>query len=358
MTVQGIPSPGDGLRLHLNENTGGCSDRVMDAIRAMRATDISAYPDYRRDVTAVARHFGVDPDWLVLTNGLDEGIFLSSIGTFGRAHDASLEAIVPVPAFDPYLTATAAMDARTIRVPPGSDFAFPADAVVAAITPKTRLIFLNTPNNPTGRAIPHGVLHRIAAAAPQATVVVDEAYVEFADPEPGQQSASFLDELPRHSNVLVGRTFSKAYGLAGIRIGVLIGHPDRLEPIRAVTPVFNMNTVAMTAMHAALADTAFLPTYVTDVHTSRERLYAACERLGLEHWPSAANFVLMRVGPRAGEVVAHLAASGVHVRDRSEDLYSPGCIRVTACIASHTDRAIAALEAVVAAGLTSARSQS
>lgn len=356
MTVQGIPSPGDGLRLHLNENTGGCSERVLDAIRAMRATDIATYPDYRHDVAAVARYFGVDPDWVILTNGLDEGIFLAAIGTFGRAHDASLEAIVPVPAFDPYLTATAAVDARTIRVPPGSDFAFPTDAVVAAVTPKTRLIFLNTPNNPTGQAIPHGVLRRIAATAPQAMVVVDEAYVEFADPEPGQRSASFLDELPAHANVIVGRTFSKAYGLAGLRIGVLIGHPDRLEPIRAVTPVFNMNTVAMTAMHAALTDTSFLPRYVADVHASRERLYEACARLGLEYWRSAANFVLMRVGPRAGEVVAHLSASGVHVRDRSKDPYSPGCIRVTAGITSHTDRAIAALEAVVAAGLTSARS--
>jgi histidinol-phosphate aminotransferase len=349
MRVQGIPSPGDGLRLHLNENTGGCSPRVVEAIRALAATDLAAYPDYRRAVIACAGYFGVDPDWLLLTNGLDEGILMSALGTFGRAHDASLEAIVPVPAFDPYLTATAAVGARQIFVPPGPDFAFPTDDVVAAVTAKTRLVFLNTPNNPTGQTIDRAALRRVIAAAPQATVVVDEAYVEFAD-------GSFLDELPRHRNVVVGRTFSKAYGLAGMRIGCLIAHPDTLEPIRAVTPVLNMNIVAITAMQAAVTDTAFLPRYAAQVKASRQRLYDACRRLGLECWESAANFVLVRVGDRAPEVVESLSARGVHVRDRSKAPYSAGCIRVTAGIVEHTDAAIDALEAAVAAGVATVRS--
>ncbi|MBM3777912.1 MAG: histidinol-phosphate aminotransferase family protein [Acidimicrobiia bacterium] len=347
MTVQGIPSPGSGLRLHLNENTGGCSPRVIEAIRAMSATDLSAYPDYRRDVPACARHFGVDPDWVVLTNGLDEGILLTALAVFGRVHDPALEAIVPVPAFDPYLTSTAAVAARTIKVPPGPDFAFPADDVLAAITPHTRLIVLNTPNNPTGQTVPRNTIRRVAAAAPHATVLLDEAYVEFAD-------GSFLNELPAHRNVVIGRTFSKAYGLAGMRVGCVIAHPDVREAIRAVTPVFNMNIVAMTAMHAALSDETFLPRYVAQVRESRERLYAACRRLDIRHWPSSANFVLMRVGDRASEIVTALAAEGVHVRDRSRDPHSPGCIRITAGVLEHTDRAVAALEAVVAAGMIAA----
>jgi histidinol-phosphate aminotransferase len=361
MTIQGIPSPGDGLRLHLNENTGGCSQRVLDALRALSAAELSAYPDYRRAVTTCAGYFEVDPDWVLLTNGLDEGILMSSLGTFGRAHDASLEAIVPVPAFDPYLTATAAVDARTIRIPPGPDFEFPADAVVGAISDRTRLIFLNTPNNPTGRTIPRETLRRIITAAPHATVVVDEAYVEFADagaalPQGGGRAGSFLDELPQHHNVVVGRTFSKAYGLAGMRIGCLIAHPDTLAPIRAVTPVLNINVVAMTAMQAAVQDTGFLPAYAAQVRASRERMYEACARLGLEYWTSAANFVLVRVGDRAPEVVAALASDGVHVRDRSRDPYSPGCIRITAGVVEHTDAAIRALEAAVASGIAAARS--
>ncbi len=345
MTIQGIPSPGSGLRLHLNENTGGCSERVLAAIRALTATDISSYPDYRAPVTACASYFGVDPDWLVLTNGLDEGILMVALAAFARAHDAALEAVIPVPAFDPYLSATHVVNARTIRVPPGQDYAFPLRQVLAAVTPKTRLIFLNTPCNPSGQTISRETIRVICTSAPQAMVVIDEAYVEFAE------GGSFLDELPKYKNAVLGRTFSKAYGLAGMRIGCLIAHPDTLKPIRAVTPVFNMNVVAIAALQAAVQDTEFLPRYAAQVKESRQRLYDACRRLGLQCWPSEANFVLVRVGDRATEVMHALAASGVHVRDRSKDPHSPGCIRITAGILGHTDAGIAALEAAVASGI-------
>jgi histidinol-phosphate aminotransferase len=345
MIVQGIPSPGNGLRLHLNENTGGCSPRVLEAIRTLTAEDISAYPDYRAAVTAGAKYFGVDPDWLLLTNGLDEGILVAALACFARAHDATLEAIVPVPAFDPYLSSTAIVNARVVRVPPGPDYAFPLRQVLAAITPKTRLIFLNTPSNPTGQTISREALRQIVTSAPQATVVIDEAYVEFSS------DGSFLDELSRYKNAVLGRTFSKAYGLAGMRIGCLIGHPDTMKPIRAATPVFNLNVVAVAALQAAIQDAEFLPRYAAQVKESRERLYDACNRLGLQCWPSQANFILVRVGDRATEVVELLAAKGVHVRDRSKDPNSPGCIRITAGIVEHTDAGIAALEAAVASGV-------
>jgi histidinol-phosphate aminotransferase len=350
MIIQGIPSPGDGLRLHLNENTGGCSPRVIEAIRALAATDIAAYPDYRAAIVACAAYFGVDPDWLLLTNGLDEGILLVTLATFARAHDPSLEAVIPVPAFDPYLSAVATVDARAVRVPPGPEFAFPVNEVIGAISPNTRLVFLNTPSNPTGQTISREALRRILAAARGALVVLDEAYVEFDD------QGSFLSELPAHRNVVLGRTFSKAYGLAGMRIGCLIAHPETLRPIRAVTPIFNMNIVAITALQAAITDTEFLPRYAAEVKTSRQRLYDACRRLDLQYWPSAANFVLVHVGDRAPEVVATLAAHGVHVRDRSRDPHSPGCIRVTAGVLSHTTAAITALEAAVASGVATVRS--
>lgn len=345
MIVQGIPSPGDGLRLHLNENTGGCSPRVLEAIRALTAEDISAYPDYRAPVIACAKYFGIDPDWLLLTNGLDEGILVAALACFARAHDAALEAIVPVPAFDPYLSSTAIVNARVVRVPPGPDYAFPLRQVLAAITPKTRLIFLNTPSNPTGQTISRDALRQVITSAPQATVVIDEAYVEFSE------GGSFLDELPRYKNAVLGRTFSKAFGLAGMRIGCLIGHPDTMKPIRTATPVFNMNIVAIAALQAAIQDTEFLPRYAEQVKESRTQLYDACQRLGLQYWPSEANFVLVRVGDRATEVMQMLAAKGVHVRDRSKDSNSPGCIRITAGIVEHTHAGIQALEAAVASGV-------
>ena len=341
MPVQGYPDPGKGLRLHLNENTGGCSPRVLEAIRALRATDISSYPSYATVVDACAKRFGVDPDWVLLTNGLDEGILMAAVGHIARAKIADAETIIPFPAFDPYPNSTAAVGATPIRVPPGPDFAFPTDGVIEAVTSRTRMIFLNTPNNPTGKLIPIDDLVRIARAAPDAIVLVDEAYIEFG-------GTSLLSELPRLPNVLVGRTFSKAYGLAGMRVGVVMGQPKALDPVRAVTLPFNINTVALTAVLAAFDDREFMPRYVAQVACSRERVYDACRRLGLQYWDSSANYVMVRVGDTA-PVVHALAAKGVHVRDKSTDPATPGCIRITAGISEHTDAAIDALESVIAA---------
>jgi histidinol-phosphate aminotransferase len=341
MPIQGYPDPGDGLRLHLNENTGGCSPRVLEAIRRVQTSDVSTYPSYQALVHACAAHFDVDPDWVLLTNGLDEGILMAALGHIARARVQDAETIVPLPAFDPYPNATLAVGATPVRILPRPGYVFQVDEVIAAITPRTKMIFLNTPNNPTGQLIPPADLHRIAEAAPHAIVLVDEAYIEFG----GQ---SFLPELPRYPNMLIGRTFSKAYGLAGMRVGVVIGQPHSLDAVRAVTLPFNINGVAAAATLAALEDKDFLPRYAAQVAESRKRLYAACRALGLTFWESAANFVLVQVGDAVPLVVQALATRGVHVRDRSKDPATPGCIRITAGMLDHTAAAIEALESVAA----------
>ncbi len=337
MRVQGYPNPGEGLRLHLNENTGGCSPRVLDAIRAVTADDVASYPEYTEAVVSCARLFGVDPEWVLLTNGLDEGILMAAIGHISRPRLHDAETIIALPAFDPYPNSSLAAGATVVRISPEPDLTFPTGRVVEAITPQTRMIFLNTPNNPTGRLIQVADLSRIATAAPDAVVFVDEAYIEFG-------GESFLPHLPSFPNVLVGRTFSKAYGLAGMRIGVVIGRPQVLDPVRAVTLPFNINGVALKALQAAIADTAFLPAYAAQVRQSRERMYAACRRLGLQYWESAANYVLVKVGDDAPPYLAALAAARIHVRDRSKDAITPGCLRITTGLLEHTDRAIHALE--------------
>src|SRR5918999_2575151 len=165
MIIQGFPSPGPGLRLHLNENTGGCSPRVVEAIRALTAEQLAAYPDYRGAVLACARHLGVDPDWILLTNGLDEGLLMLALARLGREKSQTAEAIVPTPAFDPYFAAIAAVGATARRVPPLDRFQFPLQRVLDAISPQTALIYLNTPNNPTGQAISRGALRAVIEAA-------------------------------------------------------------------------------------------------------------------------------------------------------------------------------------------------
>jgi len=340
MLIQGYPDPGEGLRLHLNENTGGCSPRVIEAICRLKPTDISTYPSYPSLVLTIAKYFDVDPEWVLLTNGLDEGILMAAIGHISKARIHDAETIVPTPAFDPYPNSTAAAGATPVRVPANPDLSFPTDAVIEAITPRTRMIFLNTPNNPTGQLISIRDLCRISEAAGDAIVLIDEAYIEFG-------GESFLPQLSRYPNVLVGRTFSKAYGLAGMRVGIVIGQPPALQPVRDVTLPFNINVIALYAVEAALEDTEFLPRYAAQVNESRDMLYAACRRLGLEYWESAANYVLVRVGETAPFMRA-LSARRIHVRDRSKDPSTPGCVRITAGMVEHTTAAIEALESVVA----------
>ena len=338
--LQGYPDPGPGLRLHLNENTGGCSPKVLEAIRRMDPRDVSTYPSYPELVRACARHFNVDPEWILLTNGLDEGILMAAVAHIARARAHDAETIVPLPAFDPYPNATAAVGATAIRIQPEPGFVFQTEAVLRAITPRTRMIFLNTPNNPTGQLIPLQDLRRIAEAAPHTVVLIDEAYIEFG-------GETFLPDLAAYPNVLIGRTFSKAYGLAGMRVGIVIGQPQALDPVRMVTLPFNINGVAIAATLAALEDHDFLPAYAEQVAQSRRRIYDACNRLGLTYWRSAANFVLVRVGDPVAPFVEAMAARNVHVRDRSKDPATAGCVRITAGVLEHTDRAIAALDAAV-----------
>src|SRR6185295_7638086 len=147
-TIQGVPDLGPGLRLHLNENTGGCSPKVVEAVRAFDGHALATYPDFTDAVIETAAFLGVDPDRIVLTNGLDEGILLASIG-FLLDRSITPEVIVAQPAFEPYISGAHAMGARVVSVPAGKDYAFPLDGVLRAITPNTRLIYVNNPNNPS-----------------------------------------------------------------------------------------------------------------------------------------------------------------------------------------------------------------
>jgi len=352
--IQGIPDLGPGLRLHLNENTGGCSRRVVEAVRAFDGTGLATYPDYRAAVLETAEFLGVGPEWLVLTNGLDEGVLLTAIGYLTVNTPAALvatgapsvapgqpEVVVAMPAFETYITSTKAMGARIVSVPPGPDYAFPVDAVLAAMTPNTRIIYINNPNNPTGRGVSKDAIRRIVDAAPHALVFLDEAYHDF-------MGESFLDEALSSGNVLVGRTFSKAHGLAGMRVGVMVAPPPLLEPIRFVMPLFNLNVVAVAALRAALTDRDFTPWYLAQVADSKQMIYEACNRLGLRYWKSDANFVLIDGAARARELVDGLIARGVLVRDRTNDPYCPNCFRLTTGVVEHTRKAVDALEALCA----------
>ncbi len=388
------PELGDGLRLHLNENTGGCSPAVVAALRALSPMDAAIYPDYTRVTDVCARHLGVDPARLLLTNGLDEGILAAAIaylqrdpgrwfgtasgtdqsgpsqilqrpegsggatpgvtpgvtpgtspGVTSGAASGPPEGLIAEPCFGMYADCIEAVGGRIVRVAPAGapgDLNFPLDAVLAAITPRTRIVYLTSPGNPTGLLIPHAAVHAIARVLPDGLVFVDEAYADFTD-------AHFLDELPSAPNVVVGRTFAKAYGLAALRIGAVVGDEAVIARLRRSLPPYSINVAAAVALEAALGDQAHLDAYRTEVRASKARVYAVCDRLGLPYWPSEANFVLIRVGDRATAIVEALRARRIFVRDRSNEPGCAGCIRLTAGVLAHTEQALVALEDILCA---------
>lgn len=332
------------MRLHLNENTAGCSPAVFEALRRLGREDAGFYPDYGVAVAAVARHFAVPDDFVLLTNGLDEGILAAIGAAFRDRTGGTPDTLGVAPAFDMYEVLTNALGGRMVTVPLKEDFTLDAPAFVSAMTPLTRIAFLTNPHNPSGRAWPIEPLLGIARAIAPVVLFLDEAYADFSG-----ESAIDVRTLESHRNLIVGRTFSKAYGLAGLRAGAVIGWPGTLEPLRQVVPPYSLNAWAAAALPAALADDGYRTWYGEQAAQSRALLARACARLSLETWPSSANFVLVRIGDHAAEVVRELAARGVRVRDRSSECGCTGCIRITAGIVQDTQRAIETLTEVLCA---------
>jgi histidinol-phosphate aminotransferase len=322
----------NGLRLDFNENTVGCSPRVLERLRELDAEQLARYPEREPVEAVVAEFLRVAPAELLLTNGVDEAIHLLC-ETYLEPGD---EALIVVPTYSMYRIYMMAAGARLISVPAGEDFIFPADDLYARVAPRTRLIAIANPNNPTGTVAPAADLLRIARSAPEAALLVDEAYFEFY----GQSMLAARDEI---SNLFVARTFSKAYGLAGLRVGALIGDSDQMRAVRRVSSPYNVNAVALACLPEALGDQTYIRQYVSEVRESRARLERALEALGVQFWPSQANFVLARVGA-AASFVEHMRRRGILVRDRSGDHGCEGCVRITLGPHEHADRLLTALQ--------------
>jgi histidinol-phosphate aminotransferase len=343
-----LPDPGEGLRLHLNENTAGCSPRVIDALQRLTALDLAFYPDYTAVNRDCAHFLGVGEERLLLTNGLDEGLLAACIANLQRdlaptGNPAPGEAIIVEPAFGMYADVVSATGGTIVTIQPEPDFAFPLDATLAAITPRTRLVFLTSPGNPTGLLIPREALRAISKRLPAgALLFLDEAYADFTDEH-------FLDELPQWPNVVIGRTFAKSYGLAAVRIGAVIGAADVIARLRRSLPPYSINVLAATVLSAALNDREYGAWYRQQVERSRALVYDACDRRGLHYWRSHANFVLVRVGDDAPAIVDALAERKIFVRDRSTQPGCAGCIRITTGVVEHTEACLAALEEVLCA---------
>lgn len=343
-------APADALRLHLNEHTGGCSPRVIDAIRAVDAVDIAKYQDSGPLHAAVAERFGVETGQVLLTNGLDEGILAATVAYLRGDRD---EAVVLEPAFGMYADCVEAVGGTVVRVAPRPDFALDLDAVRAAITPRTGLLFVTSPGNPTGLSLTTDQIQALASLLPEgALLFLDEAYAEFVEERSttGARGGTGRRAVPTLTGqVVVGRTFAKAYGLAGLRVGAVFGASATIARLKRVVPPYSLNVFVVAALTAALDDTAYVDDYVRQVRQSKAMLYAACDRLGLGYVPSDANFVLVRAGDRRLDLIAGLEARNIYVRDRHTQPGCAGCIRITTGLVEHTRVCIEAMEEILCA---------
>lgn len=326
-----------GLRLDFNENTEGCSPRVLERLQQITVEDLAKYPEREPVEELVAQHLGLAAEQVLLTNGMDEAIHLLC-ETYLEPTD---EAMVVTPTFGMYGIYSGATSARVINVQCDADFRFPLEKILRAITSATRMIAIASPNNPTGTVASAEQLLQIAGAAPHAAVLVDEAYFEF-------HGQTVIPELPRTPNLFAARTFSKAYGLAGLRIGILFGRREQMSLVRRVSSPYSVNAVALAALPIALADREHTRSYVETVKRERKRLGDELRGAGICYWPSHANFLLLRIGDRHREFVSAMRARGILVRDRSADPGCDGCVRVTIGTSKQMDQLIAAIREVAA----------
>jgi histidinol-phosphate aminotransferase len=329
------PRDGGFIKLNTNENPYPPSPRVMEAIRAMPPHALQRYPRPMADEfrAAAARVLGVEPEGILAGNGSDD-ILTIATRTFLAAGDALA---YPEPTYSLYPVLASLQDARVVTVPWGEGWSLPTEALVRT---GARAIYLANPNAPSGTAVPGAAVEELARAF-EGVVLVDEAYADFAD-------TNCLDVVRRQANVVVSRTMSKAYSLAGMRFVFAVAHPDLVREMAKVKDSYNCDAISIAAATAAIEDQEYARGTWALVRAERERLTRGLEGFGWSVLPSHANFVLAAVpGARGGAARVHadLKARGVLVRYFNLP-HLDDKLRVTVGTPADTDALLSALQSL------------
>ncbi|HEX9398450.1 MAG TPA: histidinol-phosphate transaminase [Burkholderiales bacterium] len=325
------------VKLASNENPRGIGPRTRAAIEAA-IPEIARYPDGNgfELKTALARRYGVDMASIVLGNGSNDVLELAALAFLGPGRAA----VYAQHAFAVYPLATQARGARGIEVP-ANGYAHDLDAMARAIDDETFVAWIANPNNPTGTHAKSEEVEAFLRRVPERVLVVlDEAYNEYLPPE---RRADSVKWLKRHPNLVITRTFSKAYGLAGLRVGYALAHPSVADVMNRVRQPFNVNSVALAAATAALEDMEFVARSYAENLQGMRQLEEGARRLGLAHIPSFGNFITLRVG-KAAEVFKRLLRRGVIVRPVG-NYGLPEHLRVTVGTVQENEKFLAALAA-------------
>ncbi|MGC1441139.1 MAG: histidinol-phosphate transaminase [Burkholderiaceae bacterium] len=327
------------IKLASNENPLGVPETARNAM-AQEVSELGRYPDSNgfELKAALAKHYGVKPSQITLGNGSNDLLELATRALVQKGDSV----VYSEHAFAVYMLASQAVGARGIVVP-AVNYGHNVSAMAAAIQDDTRLIFVANPNNPTGSFIPGEQIHDFLKAVPPSTVVVlDQAYDEYLEPSDRYSPTDWLGEFP---NLIVTRTFSKVYGLAGLRIGFGIASEYLTDLMNRVRQPFNTNSIAQAAAIAALGDSEFLKRSYELNLTQRRRLEAAFTRMGLDYMPSKANFVMVNVGDGAG-VSEQFLRRGIIVRPVG-NYGLPDWIRVSVGLESENTAFLSALAGIL-----------
>lgn len=322
------------LRLDFNENTAGCSLAVRRALVRLSRESIAMYPEYEPTRRSLARYFRVRPEEMLLTNGTDEALRL----VFDGFVDSEDTVLLVEPTFAMYRFYAELAGARVLALRYRDGMEFPMSEVLHALrASRPRVFFLANPNNPTGTLLTRADLRRILKHAQETVVVVDEAYFEFS-------GVTLLDGIRRHPNLIVTRTFSKAMGLAGLRLGFQFANARLAAGLHKAQSPYSVNAAALVAAETAARDGGFIRRYVRGVQQSKRELLAALRRLDIRAFPSGGNFVLVDFGSRAARLLRDLRRRGILLRDRKSDFARAGYVRITLGTIEQMRRLIRALE--------------
>jgi histidinol-phosphate aminotransferase len=275
------------------------------------------YPEYQKPTARIARHFGVRTEELLLTNGGDDALRVF-FDTFVEPHSHIL---ICEPTFPMYRYYAEIADAHIDVCRYDAQQRFPLDEVLCALRKNPRVFFLANPNNPTGTLVEAATLRKILNTARNTVVVFDEAYAEFS-------GFSTIPWIRRYPNLFIARTFSKAAGLAALRLGAVIAAKDSLAYVRRAMPPFPVNVAALASAEAALRERKTIRAYVRNIQRARKSFAAALQQLGVITFPSAGNFLLANFGPGGPALFAKLGRKGILLRDRARDM-GPGFVRIT-----------------------------
>lgn len=330
------------VKLASNENPLGLSSKVKQAL-AEQLSGLARYPDangfYLK--SKIADKFGLKINQITLGNGSNDILELVARTYVNDQH----EVIYSQHAFVVYPLVTQALGAKGVSVP-AKDYGHDLAAMLAAITTRTKMIFIANPNNPTGTFLPTAELYDFIKQVPEhILVVLDEAYSEYVNQAERAPSMAWVAEFP---HLIVSRTFSKAYGLAGLRAGFAISHPSIADYLNRLRQPFNMNSLSLRAAEVALDDDDYLAQSVQINQQGMAQLIAFCDANGLQYIPSWGNFLTIEVGPQAAVMYQQLLQAGVIVRPIA-GYALPNHLRVSIGLAHENQAFIDAMQAILGA---------